>query len=582
MTAGLKVLIVGGYGVFGGRIVELLEDEPLLTLFIGGRSLAKANAFIATRQHARASIVPAAIDRNGDIDGQLSTFRPDIVVDASGPFQAYGESPYRMVEACLAQGINYLDLADGSNFVAGIKAFDARARTAGLYIVSGASSFPVLTAAVVRRLSAGMAAVKTIRGGIAPSPYAGVGENVVRAIAAYAGQPTGRKRGGTFGVGYPLTEHVSYTIAPPGRIPLRRTMFSLVDVPDLLALVELWPGAGEIWMGAGPVPAVLHHFLAGLARLVRWGLLPTLSPLAPLMHWATNHIRWGEHRGGMFVEVGGEDRTGAGVKRSWHLLAEGNDGPLIPSMAVEAIVRNVLRGRSPPAGARAAVRELEIDAYEQLFAGRSVYTGMRDDDASDTLPLFARVLGDAWHRLPAEIRDLHDIHDAAAAEGRGRVERGRSIPARLVCKLIGFPQTNPDTPVRVEFIASNGAETWIRSFGRDRFSSRQFAGYGRSERLLCERFGPLSFAMALVVDEARLSLVLRRWSAFGVPLPLWLAPRSNSYENAEQGRFNFHVAIGHPLTGPIIRYDGWLAATHPVGAKAQSTASSPTREPARS
>jgi hypothetical protein len=30
MTDGVKVLIVGGYGVFGGRIVELLEDgsEP--------------------------------------------------------------------------------------------------------------------------------------------------------------------------------------------------------------------------------------------------------------------------------------------------------------------------------------------------------------------------------------------------------------------------------------------------------------------------------------------------------------------------------------------------------------------------
>ena len=52
--------------------------------------------------------------------------------------------------------------------------------------------------------------------------------------------------------------------------------------------------------------------------------------------------------------------------------------------------------------------------------------------------------------------------------------------------------------------------------------------------------------------------VLRRWSVFGVPLPIWLGPRSDSYETVEGGRFRFHVEIGHKLTGLIVRYQGWL------------------------
>ena len=44
MTGRLTVLIVGGYGTFGGRIVELLENEPRLTLIIAGRSLERAAA----------------------------------------------------------------------------------------------------------------------------------------------------------------------------------------------------------------------------------------------------------------------------------------------------------------------------------------------------------------------------------------------------------------------------------------------------------------------------------------------------------------------------------------------------------
>ena len=240
------------------------------------------------------------------------------------------------------------------------------------------------------------------------------------------------------------------------------------------------------------------------------------------MHFTTNHIRWGEHRGGMFVEVEGADGAAVRHKRSWHLIADGDDGPLIPSMAVEAIVRNAVQGNAPRPGARAALRELELGAYEKLFAARTIYTGIRHDDANDTLPLYARIVGDAWRDVPAKIRHMHDVRETALAEGRARVERGRSVLARLACAIMGFLKTNLDTPVRVQFSASNGTETWIRTFGRDSFSSRQFAGRGRSERLLCERFGPLTFAMALATAGERLSLVMRRWSAFGVALPMWL------------------------------------------------------------
>ena len=358
--------------------------------------------------------------------------------------------------------------------------------------------------------------------------------------------------------GFPLTEQLRRTIAAPGHVPLHNRIFSLVDVPDLQALAALWPEADEIWMGAAPVPELLHRFLIALAWLVRLRLLPTLSPIAALMHFATNHIRWGEHRGGMFVEVSGTDASGAPLTRAWHMLAEGDDGPLIPAMAVEAIVRNAVHDRSPRPGARAAVRDLELDDYAKSFAQRAIVSGIRSDDGSEAAALYARILGEAWSNLPAEIRAMHDICGTAIAEGLAHVERGRSLLAHLIAAFVGFPATNPEIPVYVKFGVSRGAEIWTRKFGSDRFASRQFAGRGRSEHLLCERFGPLTFAMALVVSGDRLSLILRRWSIFGLPLPMWLCPRSESYESAEQGRFNFHVRISHPLTGLIIRYDGWL------------------------
>ena len=574
----LPILVLGGYGTFGGRIVALLEDDARLTLIVAGRSLEKARRFCKTRTAAKARLQPAAFDRDGEIEAKLASLRPHILVDASGPFQSYGARPYRIVEACIAERVNYLDLADGSQFVAGIPAFEEQATAAGCFVLSGVSSFPVLTAAVTRSLSFDMTRVHAIRGGIAPSPYAGIGENVMRAIAGYAGRAVQLKRDGKLATGRPLLEHMRFTIAPPGRLPLRNRLFSLVDVPDLIVLAALWPEAKTIWMGAGPVPEILHRALVAFAWLVRWGLLRTLSPLAPIMHFVSHHLRWGAHRGGMFVEVEGANASGSTIRRSWHLLAEGDDGPFIPSMAVEAIIRAIRGGRAPAPGARAAVNDVELGQYEELFAKRQITTGVREEISEDQ-PLHRRILGKAWDELPSEIRDMHAGEGISRARGRAQVERGRGALARLVASAIGFPETAEDVDVSVTFEAENGRESWKRIFGEKSFWSEQFAGRNRSARLLCERFGPLNFAMALVVDEGRLRLVLRRWSAFGIPLPLWLCPRASAHESVENGRFHFHVEIGHPLTGLIVRYRGWLVPSSNI---AQGGPSRAVKAPAQS
>ena len=184
----------------------------------------------------------------------------------------------------------------------------------------------------------------------------------------------------------------------------------------------------------------------------------------------------------------------------------------------------------------------------------TVHQGARD-------ALYARLLGIAWNRLPVEIRAMHQ--SAARAEGRATVERGTGTLARLAALVLRLPKAAADTSISVQFDVCDGNETWTRSFGDEQFASRQFAGHGRWAGLLCEQFGPLTFAMTLVPEGGRLSLVLRHWSAFAIPLPMWLGPRAIAYETAEAGRFRFHVEISHPLTGLIVRYRGWLVRSPP-------------------
>jgi hypothetical protein len=260
----------------------------------------------------------------------------------------------------------------------------------------------------------------------------------------------------------------------------------------------------------------------------------------------------------MFVEVIGGRHDGTPLKRSWHLLAEGDDGPLIPSMAAQAIIGHALDGRPPSPGARSAARDLELGDYEASFAARSIITGVRDEIEMSSAPLYARVLGMAWSELPTKVRQVHDIQSVALLEGVCTVERGSSLLARFIASRFGFPRAGSGVDLAVRFEVENGIEQWTRTFAGRSFASRQFEGHGRSERLLCEQFGPLRFGLALVLDGGRLNLVLRHWSAFGVPLPLSLGPWSNSFEEVEDERFRFHVEIGHRVTGLIVRYQGSL------------------------
>jgi hypothetical protein len=173
--------------------------------------------------------------------------------------------------------------------------------------------------------------------------------------------------------------------------------------------------------------------------------------------------------------------------------------------------------------------------------------------------LYREILGADWLTLPQQIRDMHDVTGLQCAEGRASVDRGSGFLSRCIGRAIGFPAATGDTPIRVTFDASPGGELWTRAFGASRLSSRQF----RVGHLLGERFGSLSFAMTLVAMPDRLSLELRGWSVLGMRLPMWLGPRAIAYESVEDGRFNFHVEISHPLTGLLVRYRGWLHAPLP-------------------
>ena len=176
-----------------------------------------------------------------------------------------------------------------------------------------------------------------------------------------------------------------------------------------------------------------------------------------------------------------------------------------------------------------------------------------------TEPLYRRILGERYAELPQPLQAMHDVHGVLSAQGIARVERGRGLVIALIGWLFRFPAAGDNVPLTVKFSTVGARELWQRNFAGQLFCSTQEAGTGRHDGLLIERFGPMSFAMAVVIRNHKLHLELVGAAALGVPLPWFLLPRIDVFEHDADGRFSFHVDLGLPLLGRMVRYTGWLA-----------------------
>jgi saccharopine dehydrogenase-like NADP-dependent oxidoreductase len=545
------ILIIGGYGVFGGKLADALSADPAFDVIVAGRSLSSAERFCEGK-----ACRPLAVDTAApDLAAALAGARPFIVVDASGPFQVRRDAPYRVAEAALACGAHYLDLSDDGAFTAGIDTLNDAAIERGLTVLSGVSSVPALSSAAVVQLAEGFTTIDHIESIILPGNRAPRGLSVVRAIVGQAGRPLPLWRAGRFESATGWSERRTITLDVPGEPPVRNRWASLIGAPDLTLFPDHFR-ARSVSFRAGLDLKLMHGGLALLSLPVRWGLIRSLSPLAPALKWMADRLEpFGSSTGGMRVSVSGCTDDGRTERRDWTLIVRGGDGPSIPAIPAEILCRRLAAGTVSP-GARPCLGEFTLAEAEAALARLRTATAQTRQEIQF---VFETVLGEAWSALPAEIQALHAIPHARRWTGRARIERGTGLISRLAGALAGFPPAGEDVPVTVEMTRRGTRETWVRTFGARRFRSYlSSAGRPGSGRIQ-ERFGLMRFRIGLQVRAGRLEYPVLSGRFLGIPWPAFLLPRSTTAEFVDpEGRACFSVRIDLPLGGHVVSYSGWL------------------------
>jgi hypothetical protein len=367
------VLVLGGYGVFGSRIVRSLAQHPELEVVVAGRNLAAATAFSETVASGRCRPMAVDVSYPGDLASVVAT-RPTAVIDTVGPFQGRDTD---LARRCAENGIHYVDIADARTRVAGITTLDSIAREHDAAIISGASTVPATSTAMVDDLVPDRSQVLAIDVGISPGHRAPIGLATVRSILSYCGKRIPTISGGRAEFGWGGLTRYRY---PP---PVGARWLSHVDTPERALWRDRYPALTRATMRAGLEVASMHLLLSAMSRIVRLGLLPSLEPSARLgLRLATAFDRWGTDTGAMHVRAITRDAAGKAFTRTAILVAEKGDGPQIPATPAVLVVKKLLklpgyksltlRGASPCIGL--LTRE-EIMSELRGFAIRYFVTG---------------------------------------------------------------------------------------------------------------------------------------------------------------------------------------------------------------
>jgi len=354
-----KVLILGGYGNFGKRIAKALAESGV-PVIIAGRSREKAEALARTLPGAQAVVVDVntphpnpLLQGEGTLAEALESLKPAVVVNTCGPFQG---TDYTVAETCIAHGVHYIDLADGREFVTGITALDAKAKAAGVAVISGASTVPGLSSAVIEHFKHEFSEIDELIYGISPGQKAERGLATTQGILTYVGKPLKPFAGHERTYGWQDIYRQDYPV-------LGKRWMANCEIPDLDLLPEHY-GIKSIRFSAGLELSVEHLGLWALGWLVRLGMPLDLPRFAvPLRRMADALNGLGCADGGMHMILRGKGVDGAPHERRWFIVAKDGYGPHIPTVPAILLAKRLTLAVPESAGAYPCVGLVGLDDY---------------------------------------------------------------------------------------------------------------------------------------------------------------------------------------------------------------------------
>ena len=355
-----KIIVIGGTGHFGGRICRRLAGQPNTELIITSRDVTRAESLVTElKQHEPAATISAAVldQSSRNFESELANLAPDIVIHTAGPYQ--GQS-YRVARACIESGSHYIDLADGREFVAGFSSLHEQAQRRGVLLVSGASTLPGLSSAVIDHLKDRFDAIHAIKMSIAPAHQTPRGAGTAKAVLSYCGRPFEVLENGRWVTRY------GWQNLKTERYPRLGLRFGgACDVPDLALLPEYLPPAKTVTFHAALEAKWEQIALWKMSWATRLHIVHNWDRFVPTFQWLGDWlIRFGSDTGGMQIRLSGVGKDQRPKTFTWNLTARQNHGPEIPCTPALILARKLTADEIAERGAMPCLGLITLSEFD--------------------------------------------------------------------------------------------------------------------------------------------------------------------------------------------------------------------------
>lgn len=344
-----KVLVLGGYGVFGTRIARRLALFDGCEVFVGGRDLRKAVGLCCdiNKVNPNYHAVPVQVDTEKlkDLTQLIKQNDINTVIHTAGPFLP---NNYSVARAIIEAGCHYIDIADNRNFVCNFDELDELAKKKSVICISGASSVPGISSAIVTESLPLFECIDKIDIGINPGNQTPRGEATIASILSYCGKDIKVFKDGKQSVVKGWRDTMSIKFPPP----IGYRYVSNCDVPDL-QIFPTYFNCKTVTFQAGLELSILHFATSFFSVLVQSGLISNMATYAsPLKTLSELFLPFGSTTGAMFVIITGKDKKQNTVVRKIFLCADGgrdpygtrlSPGPEIPCTPAVILAGNIAK-----------------------------------------------------------------------------------------------------------------------------------------------------------------------------------------------------------------------------------------------
>jgi saccharopine dehydrogenase-like NADP-dependent oxidoreductase len=238
-----RVLILGGTGRIGSSVARDLLSHTEAMITVTGRRKKPDNL--------PAPLGFLALDLEDRQGLRTAIKKHDLVIHCAGPFH-YRDG--RVLEMCLEERVNYLDVSDHRSFYQKVIPWHERARTAGITAILNTGVFPGISNSMVRQGVEALDETETIHLSYVVSGSGGAGTTVMRTTFLGLKTPFDVWQDGQWQRKLPYTEREVIEFPPP----YGKSGVYWFDVPETYTFAESF-AVKNVITKFGSIPDFYNH-----------------------------------------------------------------------------------------------------------------------------------------------------------------------------------------------------------------------------------------------------------------------------------------------------------------------------------